>query len=326
MRKLSCRFSLAALWTGLQALALALTLVSPAGAQQYSDWSAPVNLGYPVNSSFADQNPVISRDGLTLYFSSDRPGGFGGLDIWVARRASADDPWGTPQNLGPNINTPYTDNSPALSPDGRQLIFFSNRPGAFGDTDIYVSRRRHKRDDLGWGPAQNLGSGVNTSYSERGPEYFRNPKTGIITLYFNSNRPGGKGGNDIYASTLQPDGTFGPAVLVEELNSPADDQALAIRRDGLELIIASNREGTLGGLDLFVATRASTSKPWSTPVHLGPVLNSADVEAGVALSFRGTALYFHSGRLGGLGLFDIYMSTRSKLKEPDDDEDEDEDD
>jgi len=315
------RMTAVAGWTSL--LMVALALVSPAGAQQSSDWSAPVNLGEVVNSGFADQNPDISRDGLSLYFASDRPGGFGGLDIWVARRASANDPWGPPQNLGPDINTPFTDNSPALSPDGRQLIFFSDRPGGFGGTDIYVSRRRNKQDDLGWGPAQNLGSGVNTVDGERGPEYFKNPKTGIVTLYFNSNRPGGKGGNDIYASTRQPDGTFGPAVLVEELNSPADDQALAIRRDGLELIIASNREGTLGGLDLFVATRASTSEPWSTPVHLGPVLNSAGVEAGVALSSKGTALYFHSGRPGGLGAFDIYVSTRSKLKEPDDEDEDD---
>ena len=162
----------------------------------------------------------------------------------------------------------------------------------------------------------------NTFNREAGPEYFKDPETGIITLYFNSDRPGGIGGNDIYASTLQPDGTFGSPALVEELSSPADDQALAIRRDGLELIIASNRLGTLGGLDLWVTTRASTSDPWSTPVHLGPVLNSAAVEAGVALSSKGTALYFHSDRPGGFGAFDIYVSTRSKLKEPDDDDED----
>jgi len=322
MRKLSCRFSLAALWTGLQAVALALTLISPAGAQRVSDWSAPVNLGPTVNSGSADQTPVISKDGLSLYFASDRPGGFGGLDIWVAQRASVKDPWGPPQNLGPNINTPFSDISPALSADGHQLFFQSARPGGFGALDIYVSRRHNKRDDLVWGPAENLGSRVNTFNREAGPEYFKDPETGIITLYFNSDRPGGIGGNDIYASTLQPDGTFGSPALVEELSSPADDQALAIRRDGLELIIASNRLGTLGGLDLWVTTRASTSDPWSTPVHLGPVLNSAAVEAGVALSSKGTALYFHSDRPGGFGAFDIYVSTRSKLKEPDDDDED----
>ncbi len=317
------RMTAVAGWTSL--LVVALALVSPAGAQRFSDWSAPVNLGDRVNSGSGDQTPVISREGRSLYFGSNRPEGFGGVDIWVAQRASAVDPWGPPINLGPNINTLDTENAPALSPDEHRLFFQSNRPGGFGGNDIYMSRRHDRLNDFGWGPAENLGSGVNTSFQERGAEYFEDPETGTDTLYFNSDRPAerpGFGGNDIYASTLQPDGTFGPAVLVEELCSPADDQALAIRRDGLELIIASNRLGTLGGLDLWVATRASTSDPWSVPVHLGPVLNSAADEAGVALSFQGTALYFHSGRPGGSGGFDLYVSTRTKLKERDDEDDD----
>jgi hypothetical protein len=179
--------------------------------------------------------------------------------------------------------------------------------------DLYRSRRHDRRDDLGWGPAENLGAAVNSSFREAGAEYFEDPQTDTATLYFNSNRPGGPGGNDIYASTLQPDGSFGTPELVEELSSPGDDQALTIRRDGLELIIASSRLGTLGDLDLWAATRASTSDPWSVPVHLGPVLNSTALDAGVALSFDGTALYFHSGRPGGVGDFDLYVSTRSKL-------------
>ncbi len=317
------RMTAVAGWTSL--LMVALALVSPAGAQQFSDWSAPSNLGPIVNSGSGEQTPVVSRDGLSLYFGSDRLGGFGGVDIWVAQRASVDDPWGPPINLGSNINTSGTENAPALSPDEHWLFFQSTRPGGFGQNDIYVSRRHDRRNDF-WGPAENLGGGVNTSSQERGAEYFEDPKTGTVTLYFNSNRPGGIGGNDIYASTLQPDGTFGPAALVEELSSPADDQALTIRRDGLEVIIASNRLGTSGDLDLWVATRASTSDAWSTPAHLGSILNSAAAEAGVALSKKATALYFHSGRPGGFGGFDIYVSTRSKLKGPDEDDDGDRDD
>ncbi|MGB2901018.1 MAG: hypothetical protein WBB89_17290, partial [Candidatus Acidiferrum sp.] len=81
-------------------------------APRFSDWSAPMNLGPPLNTLLtgspplgADFNPLISRDGLSLYFSSDRPGGFGGFDIWVSQRLSVNDPWGEPQNLGPNVNT-----------------------------------------------------------------------------------------------------------------------------------------------------------------------------------------------------------------------------
>src|SRR5713226_1041346 len=66
---------------------------------EFSDWSEPVNLGPVVNSEFNDQHPAISVDGLSLYISSDRPGGFGDMDIYVSHRASLDDDWGPPQNL-----------------------------------------------------------------------------------------------------------------------------------------------------------------------------------------------------------------------------------
>ncbi len=177
----------------------------------------------------------------------------------------------------------------------------------------------------------NLGSGVNTLADDQGPEYFEDDETGIITLYFASNRPGGPGGNDIYASTLnevKEDETFGPAVLVTELSSPFDDQGPAIRRDGLEIFLGSNRPGSIPpppglpsqAVDLWVSTRTRTSDPWSTPVNLGPVINSVFSDAGPALSRDGTELYFQSpfrsGNVGGT-MFDIWKTTRTKLKHPD---------
>jgi hypothetical protein len=286
---------------------------------KFGPWSAPVNLGPPVNSAFAEQFPAISKDGLSLYFSCfDCPGNIGGADIWVSQRASVNDAWGTPQNLGANINTAGNDSGPALSFDEHELYFNSNRAGGFGNGDLYVSRRLNKRDDFGWQPAENLGSGVNTAAAEAFPEFFENDETGAITLYFQSNRPGGLGATDIYASALQADGTFGPAVLVVELSSPFEDLHPAIRRDGLEMFLASDRPGTLGNVDLWVSTRANTSDRWSTPVNLGPTVNSVFADGGPALSRNGTELYFHSpfrpGNVGG-PMFDIWVSTRTKLKE-----------
>jgi Tol biopolymer transport system component len=293
------------------------------GGPKFGPWSAPVNLGPPVNSAFAEQFPAISKDGLSLYFSCfDCPGNIGGADIWVSQRASVNDAWGTPQNLGANINTVGNDSGPALSFDEHELYFSSNRAGGFGigNGDLYVSRRLNKRDDFGWQPAENLGSGVNTAAAEAFPEFFENDETGAITLYFQSNRPGGLGATDIYASALQADGTFGPAVLVVELSSPFEDLQPAIRRDGLEMFLASNRPGTLGNVDLWVSTRANTSDPWSTPVNLGPTVNSVFADGGPALSRNGTELYFHSpfrpGNVGG-PMFDIWVSTRTKLNKPD---------
>jgi hypothetical protein len=294
---------------------------------RFSDWSAPVNVGPPVNTAFAETFSAISKDGLSLYFQcGNGPGNTGGVDIWVAQRGctDADDPacaWQTPVNLGPTINTAFNEVGPALSRDGHRLYFASNRPG-FGGLDLYVSRRRNNTDDSGWQPPENLGSGVNTSFLEGAPEFFEDDETGVVTLYFFSDRPGGLGLSDIYSSTLQADETFGPALLVEELSTSLRDEAPAIRRDGLEMFLGSDRAGStppgLPGqtLDLWVATRVSTTEPWSTPVNLGPEVNSEFIDTSPALSFDGTELYFHSpfrtGNVGGT-MFDLWVTTRTKL-------------
>src|SRR2546427_9379370 len=116
----------------------------------YSDWSAPVNLGPVVNSASNDQHPSISKDGLSLYFVSNRPGGFGGNDIWVTQRATVDDPWGPPHNLGPAINTSSSDFAPDLTIDGHHLYMNSDRPGGCGGYGLYVARRHGKDGEFRW--------------------------------------------------------------------------------------------------------------------------------------------------------------------------------
>jgi hypothetical protein len=283
----------------------------------FSDWSAPVNLGSPVNTAFNEQGVSLSKNGLSLYFNCGGcPGNLGGTDIWVSQRPSVEDPWGTPQRLGSNVNTTSNEAAPRLSRDGHLLFFYSNRPGGFGGSDLYVSRRRDKQDDFGWEPAVNLGDGINTTADEVQPDPFEDDATGSSTLYFASG-PAGSAGMDIYVSTLRPDGTYGSGVPVPELNSSSVDRQPAIRRDGLEIFLASDRLGTLGGLDLWVSSRASTSDLWSTPVNLGAVVNSTANDARPALSFKGTELYFQSPRPEGLGGFDLWVTTRSKLQGPD---------
>ena len=291
-----------------------------ADGPEWGPWSTPINLGPVVNSPFDDNRPAISKDGRSLYITSDRPGGSGGLDIWVSQRATVDDPWGPPQDLGPTVNSSSNDVAPTLSPDGHRMYFHSFRPGGCGIADIYVSWRHDRRDNFGWGPPVDLGCVVNTPYVNAGPTIFEDETTGITTLYFTvqNNPPGSDQGFDIYASTRVGDeGAFGPPVLVRELSSPFRDTRTAIRRDGLEMILSSGRPGGVGSEDLWVSTRGSTLDPWGTPVDLGPVVNSTAVDGGPALSFDGTTLYFHSSRPGGFGGNDLYMMTRSRLREPD---------
>ena len=328
--------SLLALLALAQACSTDQGLVGPGGPKRvladaavedqpvYGPWGTPVNLGPVVNSPYNDNSPAISKDGLSLYITSSplpsppgsRPGGRGGADIWVSQRASIDAPWGEPVDLGPNINSARSDGVPSLSTDGHRLYFHSTGRGGCGAADLFVSRRHDKRDDFGWEPAENLGCVVNSPVADNGPTIFEDDATGITTLYFNSPRPGGLGGVDIYASTLQADGTFGPGVNVSELNSPLNDDRLAIRRDGLEIFVSTNRPGGVGGQDIWVATRATTLDPWSPPVPLGPVVNSPYDDGSPALSFDGTDLYFYSERPGGFGGRDLYVTTRQRINAP----------
>jgi Tol biopolymer transport system component len=281
-------------------------------AVSYSSWSLPVNLGPVINSASNDQGAFISKSGLVLYFVSTRPGGFGGQDIYVSRRSSTEDSWQSPENLGSTINTASNEASPTLSTDGHQLYFHSNRLGGAGGTDLYVSRRRDKLDELGWKLPENLGAPVNSSGNERNLTVFEEDESGMILVFFDSDRPGGPGGVDIYSSWLTSDNSFGPAVLVPELSSASNDLLPAVRPDGLEILFDSDRPGTLGLRDIWFSTRVSTSDPWSVPVNL-TVVNTPANDLRAALSFDGTSIYLSSNRAGGFGDSDLYVSTRTKI-------------
>jgi Tol biopolymer transport system component len=299
------------------ALLLGLSLMAAPSAhtgKTFSEWSTPVNLGAAVNSEFHEFLPALSPDGRSLYFSSNRPSPFGGEDIWVAHRRSRRHGWEAPVNLGPNINTSFNERSPALSRDGRDLFFSTNRPGGLGQFDIWVSRRT-RQDDFSWQPPVNLGAAVNSSGGDVGPAWLVNGRHALPQLLFVSVRPGGMGGLDIYASERLPDGSFLPAFAVAELNSPQNDFRPAIRGDGLELYFDSNRPvppglpGT-GARDLWVSTRAIRGGTWSSPVHAGTVLNTEFNDALPALSKDGRTLIITSDRPGGSGGDDLYVSMR----------------
>ena len=301
-------------------LALGLLAILPPchqdglAAPGYGAWSAPANLGSFVNTEFAESGPHTSKDGLTLYFSSTRPaswGSFGGEDLWVSQRASADAPWGPPTNLGETINTGANERTPALSRDGHYLFFASDRPGGLGGLDIWVSWRANTHDIFGWESPVSLGPDVNSPATDGGPSFFENDDAGTPQLYMTSSKAGGLGGIDIYVSALVG-GLFQPPISVPELNTAQFDLTPSIRHDGLEIAFASDRPGGVGGRDLWSATRSSVNGTWSTPINLGAVVNSASGENFPSLSADRTSLFFSSDRPGGFGATDLYVSTRQK--------------
>jgi len=284
-------------------------------APSFSSWGPAVSLesvpgtNSELNTPFLDGCPVLSRDGLQLYMASNRPDGLGNLDIWVAERASPDEPFGAPVNLGAPINSPYNDFCPSPLRDGHRFMFVSNRPGGCGGADIYLTRRH---DEHEWEEPVNLGCEVNSAADEAGPVLsFAEP--GPPTLYFSSTRAGGPGGSNLYLSRKADSWSFDPAELVPGVNSDYDDMQPSVRQDGRELVFASNQPGGQGGFDIWSASRDSIAADWAAPVNLGPNVNSAANETRPSLSWEGTTLLFGSNRPGGEGISDIYYATRDRI-------------
>jgi hypothetical protein len=292
-----------------------------AAGPHYTGWSEPMNLGPLINTPLTEQGGLTSKNGLSLYFIR-RPQqnvGLGGDDIWVAQRESEEDEWGAPVKLGPTINTAFRETIPSLSRDGHWLFFVSDRPGGFGGApvgDIWASWRPQVHDDFGWQTPINIGPNVNTASNDYGQTYFANDG-GTAQLYFASDRPGGAGFADIYVSELQADGSWGPATRIPELSSAQAESGADIRHDGLEIVFHRQPAGSHS--DLWVATRDSVDAPWSTPVNLGPPVNTAGASCAAPacefdprLAADGQMLFFDSNRPGGFGQYDLYMTTRSK--------------
>src|SRR5262249_10583246 len=203
-----------------------------------------------------EAGPALSRNGLSLYFSSNRPHGAGLGDLFVSQRANVEQPWGPPINLGPVVNSAAEEATPNLYRDGHWLSFMSRRPGSLlnaagvASFDIWVSYREHVDDDFNWQPPVHVDSTVNSPSFDQSPFLFDNDDVGVPQLFFTRTTPTG---NDIFVSNLLPDGTFGPATLVPELNSTAADAGASVRFDGLEVFLYSRRPGGLGASDLWTA-------------------------------------------------------------------------
>lgn len=154
------------------------------------DWEKPFNLGSPVNTSGWESQPSISSDGSTLYFVSNRPGGYGGYDIWKSKLGAKG--WGPPENLGPSVNTPNNEQSPFIHPDDSTLYFCSDGWPGMGGQDLFVSRLGKNGK---WQEPENLGYPINSNGNETGLSLTANGDY----AFFSSNKLEGLGGFDIYS-------------------------------------------------------------------------------------------------------------------------------
>jgi hypothetical protein len=251
-----------------------------------------------VNTNFLEGCPNESPDGQALFFASDRAGS---LDVWMATRRP-DGTFGDPERLP--INTGAAEFCPTALPGGG-LLFVSNRADGknCGAGDIYQTQFHPEQ---GWSEPEHLGCTVNSAANEFSPSYV---PVGGGMLFFSSDRGDGK--HRIYVSERGDDGAWGAPTAIPALNYAGANTARPnVSVDGRMIVFDSDRVGSLGGFDIFYATRANPYGDWSTPINAGPEVNSTASETRASLSRDGQRLYFGSNRAGFQGNSDIFVALR----------------
>ena len=257
--------------------------------------SSPNNDQSPYPTAHGDQDELGPE---FVWFASDRPGGRGGMDIWQA--AYVDGRWQV-TNAGSDVNSSADELDPFVTSDGTTLYFSSNR-GPGSDFDLFESSLDLFVDQ--WGPSAPLSGTVNTSADERHPSL----PADMRTLYFDSDRPNGRGSNDIWVSEwVTGPADWSPAQnLGAPVNGSAEEGDPAISGDGNMLYFTSNRPGGRGGLDLWFTSRLPNG--WNAPKNVGPRVNTKFDEFESALRLDDKFLAFSSNRPGGMGGTDLYQS------------------
>jgi hypothetical protein len=290
---------------------VAAMLIGGASAKADFTFGEPKNMGPMVNSQANEFSGTISSDGLEVYFDSYRDGGIGGWDIWVCTRATTDDEWSEPENLGELVNSDVEDGNPTLSTDGLELYFNSFREDGLGATDLWVTKRVTRSD--AWGPAENLGPPVNNEKGQSAPSISGDG----LELYFkygDADLPDDDPVLGFYVTRRETkDVPWGePVSLGSGVNSWPVQWEPEVSSDGLLLLWADYwdgdpRPGGFGDQDLWYSRRATKDSEWGEPVNLGPAVNTPFAECSPAISADGSMLYFASNHCGTLGRSDIWQ-------------------
>lgn len=272
----------------------------------------PVNLGNGVNADTDEYFPSLTADGEELIYTvllgsgKEQQKDLRKLneDFYSAKKTPQG--WQGRKNMGGPVNTEGNEGAQSVSADGQFLFFtacqeYGTYPGnrkGFGSCDIFFSRRTGKE----WSKPVNAGEPVSSNAWDSQPSFASNGKT----LYFVSNRQGGKGGSDIWKSTIAADGRWSnPVNLGDSVNTPYDEESPFIHPDGTTLFFSSSGWPGMGGKDLF-KTSLKPSGQFGTPVNLGYPINTSSDERDIMVEASGVAAYFSSKRENGFGGLDLY--------------------
>lgn len=289
----------------LTALAASGVLVA-ANAQAgpgFGDWTAPASIeslpgsAHNVNTPAVDGCVTQSRDGLTIYFNSNRTGN---QDLYRATRPDTDSGFGAPERLPSEINTSADEFCPTITVSGR--LYFS-RASATDPGNLMVTR---ERQDGSWDDPVMLGANINSPLMDESATFFEN-EAGQSVMLFSRRRPDGSGGKIFQSVNGGAAEQMGGG-----LASAGSDNRPNVTRDGLRIYFDSVRPGGLGGPDLYTATRDSTDQPFGPATALA-ALNSPAFDARPSLSFDGSQLLFSSARTGSKSAApDIWFTERDR--------------
>ncbi|HEY5916222.1 MAG TPA: OmpA family protein [Chryseolinea sp.] len=248
------------------------------------------NIGKAINSSFHEYSPLVSADGNTMIFTSNRPNeGSGAMstfeDIYISKRIDGE--WTKPTKISPNINIEFNDAAASLSPDGKTLVLYYE----YGGGDIYVS----KADGESWTKPVALNKNINAPMSWETSAFLSDDGK---KLYFSSNREGGLGNLDIYISEMDQTGDWGTANnLGPVINTVGREDSPHLDPDGSTLYFSSDGHPSMGGTDIFKSEFKDGK--WQQPVNLGYPINSVDDDSFFAVTADRRRAYFSTLREEG---------------------------
>jgi outer membrane protein OmpA-like peptidoglycan-associated protein/tetratricopeptide (TPR) repeat protein len=248
------------------------------------------NIGKAINSSFHEYSPLVSADGNTMIFTSNRPTeGSSALstfeDIYISKKIDGE--WTKPTKISPNINIEFNDAAASLSPDGKTLVLYYE----YGGGDIYVS----KAEGENWTKPVPLNKNINAPMSWETSAFLSNDGK---QLYFSSNREGGLGNLDIYISEMDETGDWGKANnLGPVINTAGKEDSPALDPDGSTLYFSSDGHPSMGGTDIFKSEFKDGK--WQQPVNLGYPINSVEDDSFFAVSGDRRRAYFSTLREEG---------------------------
>jgi len=286
---------------------------------------SPKNCGANINTEYDEYQPSLSADEETFVFTTGlpRPGKlvvetiFDTQEDFFITKRNEDNTWTKAKNVGLPINTNRNEGAQSISADGKLLFFtacedrskYNPHGKCYGRCDIYFSERKANGK---WTKPQNVGPEINTIHRETQPSISADGNV----LYFVSQRPGGKGGSDIWFSERQANGKWGkPKNAGDKINTEKSEQYPFIHLDGKTLYFASQGHVGMGKYDLFMS-RQSEKGEWATPKNLGYPINDKNEQGSMIVNAAGTIAYYSSWQDDGFGRLDLYEFELDKTIRP----------